>query len=1016
MRVLTSITLTLIAFALSATSFADESSTTYELDIEAQALPGALKSFAEQTELQVVYFAAVAEGKDAPAVAGEFTADAALDQLLADAGLKYKNVDERTYSIAPEPEATPERGASDSKNLTPTPVMMAQNQTSPSPTSGGSEGNTEEDVVTEILEEIIVLGSNIRGGAPVGAPILNFDRDFIERSGFSTTQEFVESIPQNSGAGASEDAIFGVDALNNFTGGAAVNLRGLGTDSTLVLVNGRRTVQAGGFDGGFVDISSIPLTAIERIEVLSDGASAVYGSDAIAGVVNFVLRDDFDGAETTARYGTVTDGDLEEFRFAQTFGKSWTTGNVLLAYEYFDRDPLPRTARDYLSSDLTPFGGEDFGLVFSSPANITRVTLADGTRVPVVAAVPSGQDGTNLSANDLLIDVVNLQDQAEGRDWTRGQERHSVFVLAEQELSDRVNIFGELRYSNRDFEHRLGGSIRRNETVPDVNPFFVSPIAGATEVQIQYNMLDTFGPSIRTGEVENITGVLGLTADIGRTWQAEVYGTSSEETSTREIRNGVDASSFRAALRSPDPSTAFNPFGDGPNNPQALVDSLKRRTLNEFGGDLTSINAKVDGTLLSISGGDIKAAFGGEFRREGFDRKPAQIFVGGVFDSEATSNAVIAEREVFAAFGEVLIPLVGASNARTGIARLDLSVAARYEDYDDFGSTTNPRIGITWSPIVDLDLRASYGTSFRAPRLTEINGSQAAFPFTVSDPVAPDGTSFALLLSGANPNLTPEESTSWTGGFDFKPRRVPGLSISGTYFTIDFDGRIAAPQPSQFTIASQPELFESLLDRDPDDQLVQSIIDGPWFLSFFGTPNAADIELIVDGRLANISTTEVSGIDLNASYLVDTESGLFDIGLNATNLLEFKEALTSTAPVIDNVDVINKIVDLKLRGNVGWTHNEWSFSAFINYVGSYRDNTNDPERNVDAWTTVDTQIRYSIDDDRSGPLSGVTASINVQNVFDEDPPFVNNRSGIGFDPNVANALGRFVSFEIRKSW
>jgi outer membrane receptor protein involved in Fe transport len=335
-------------------AWADE---TYELDIADQELSGALKQFAEQSGLQVVYFAAVAEGKDAPAVHGQYSAPDALDRLLANADLIYTTVDDRTFSIDAPAAAEDAGGDRDPGNArqTPRPVLMVQNQTAESlsrNTNEGEEGNTEE-ADKKPLEEIVVTGTLIRGIAPESSPLQIYTREDILRSGATTTEQFIRQLPQNFGGGSTELAGQGLPddaaSASNVTFGSGANLRGLGSGGTLVLLNGNRVAPTSS-TGDFVDLSMIPVSALERIDVLTDGASSIYGGDAVAGVINFVLRDDYEGAETAIKYGSVADGDMTEIRASQTLGRGWGSGRVLATYEYYRRGNLTLADRPEISA------------------------------------------------------------------------------------------------------------------------------------------------------------------------------------------------------------------------------------------------------------------------------------------------------------------------------------------------------------------------------------------------------------------------------------------------------------------------------------------------------------------------------------------------------------------------------------------------------------------------------------------------------------------------------------------
>ncbi len=352
-----------------------------EFDIPAQAVPAALGAFARQTGLQFLFITTGYETVQANAVVGSYPIQEALDRLLTGTGLSATYSQGTTITVNPVPE-TP-------------------------PTAPTQQEEPAEPVVAQpgsIVEEVVVTGSRIRG-AESASPVLSVSRIEMDRAGFATVEQLFDKLPQTFGGGASLDTLTdtGNDTnvvggnVGNEAGGTSVNLRGLGASSTLILVDGRR-LSPSGFGSAFTNISSIPITAIERVEVLTDGASAIYGSDAIGGVVNFILRSDYDGAETRVRYGSDWRGDTNDILFGQAFGRSWSDGSAILVYEYYDSENLANGDRDFTAtSDLRRFGGSDRRQPGGSPANID----AGGQ----LWAIPAGQDGTSLTAADFPADA-----------------------------------------------------------------------------------------------------------------------------------------------------------------------------------------------------------------------------------------------------------------------------------------------------------------------------------------------------------------------------------------------------------------------------------------------------------------------------------------------------------------------------------------------------------------------------------------------------------------------------------
>jgi iron complex outermembrane receptor protein len=299
-------------------------------DIPAQPLASALVEFSRQSDVVVTVASRLVRGKEAPALRGSYTAGEALQLLLRGSGLRSRPGRNGGFFV----EAAPA-------------------QTAEAQETASSSG---DDAETDASQEIVVTGTNIRGAAPIGSPLDVYDRNDFNQSGAATVTQFLDALPQNFG-GQSDDTFSRVGASFNPSFGTAVNLRGLGAGATLVLLNGKRLAPSGLADQ-YVDISMIPLTAVERIEVLPDGASAVYGSDAVAGVVNFITSRDYDGADSRLRFGASSNGDAEELRLSQSMGSSWRGGGVVFSAEHYERNNLVSSDRafsdDELLFDLTP--------------------------------------------------------------------------------------------------------------------------------------------------------------------------------------------------------------------------------------------------------------------------------------------------------------------------------------------------------------------------------------------------------------------------------------------------------------------------------------------------------------------------------------------------------------------------------------------------------------------------------------------------------------------------------------
>jgi outer membrane receptor protein involved in Fe transport len=367
-----------------------------------------------------------------------------------------------------------------------------------------------------------------------------------------------------------------------------------------------------------------------------------------------------------------------------------------------------------------------------------------------------------------------------------------------------------------------------------------------------------------------------------------------------------------------------------------------------------------------------------------------------------------------------LIPLVGPEQLIPLVSRLDLSIAGRVERYTDFGTTGNPRLGVTWRPYPSLALRGTFGTSFRAPSFIDIRqgpGLSQIVPFPLADPASPNGFSRVVALFGNRPDIGPERARTWTAGFDVTPSFVQGLTLSATYFDIAYRGRITNVAGEFFSFLSQRERFASLILDDPSSAVVAALYADPTFINPFGIA-AASVTAIIDARNANLARTKQRGIDFDVGYRQGSTDRSFEIGVSGSYLFTLKEQVTATAPETEVVSTIGNPVDLRVRGRGSAVLGPLSLAAFANYVDGYRNIAVSPAERVRSWTTVDVQIGYKLSAAR-GPFSGTRAVLSLTNLFDRAPPYVNNRtpfSASGFDPENASPVGRLIALQLVKSW
>jgi iron complex outermembrane receptor protein len=846
-------------------------------------------------------------------------------------------------------------------------------------------------------------------------------RGEIERNGYSSVAQVLQSLPGNFGGTATEQTSLSfVDrTASNATLSTGVNLRGLGAAATLVLINGRRMAGAGNL-GDFADVSNIPMSVVARVEVLMDGASAIYGSDAVGGVVNIVMKDRFDGFETGGRFGTVTRGGMRELQAYQTAGKEWGSGSALLSYEYYDRSPLmARDRRFSRSADSRPLGGIDHRNIYSLPGNILGFDAQTGALGPAYA-IPAGQDGTGLRPGDFIAGSANYGDPLAGAQLSPAQTRHSVYAAANQDFGGGVRLSLEGRFTRRNFEALSGGYITVL-TISANNPYFVSPTGSSSDL-IGYNFGKEIGPSRDNGWSESL-GVTGaLDVDLPAGWRLSGYGSYAQARELHHTDQIANEAILAEALGATgdNPATAFsasrdgyfNPYGNGSaNNPAVLAavgsGAIDARNANR----VITGNLQADGALLDLPAGPLRIAVGANIRREIFESRYTAFYTT---PTPSVDTPVHQGRTIAAAFAEARIPLFGPGNARPGLDRLELSLAGRVERYPDFGTTGNPKFGLTWMPAKGVALRGTYGTSFRAPNLGQLRDRVSAA--TTSLPNANGASVLILFLGGGNPGLAPERARSWTIGAELGPSAFPGLHVNATVFRTVFDKRIDRPAGRDLRNALiNPDLASFVRAVSPatnmaDREYLMSLISGS---TGSGATFPVDrIAAVVDGRYVNTASTDVRGVDLTIGYTAKRGADTLSIDANATYLLAWRQRTTPTSSAIEQRNLSGQPVDFRGRVSASWRHGALAALIGANYVDRYRSAITHVR--IGSWTTVDARIAWTAP--KKGPIGDSTIALIAQNLFDRTPPFYDSTAGVGYDAANSDATGRFVSLQLTKRW
>ena len=945
-------------------------SATLTFDIAAQPLSRALLEFSHQSGVQVTSPAKLLDGRESSRVAGQFSASEALSQLLAGTHLGYDVVDPTTVAIRPLPGAL---------------TLASAGQAEVSSTAGPEPESAP-------LEEVIVTGSNIAqavGEAAKNAiPIETFSAEQFRSSAGETIADYLRSKPAFSGRNGTP--------TNHFYGGgeSSLNLRGLGSAYTLVLINGRR---AGGEDG-IADVGAIPEEAIESVEILKSGSSAIYGANAVGGVVNFKLRRKFDGIEAVASYGNTTSHDATYKRMALLFGTGGARYRVTGSLAWQDRNGISKFDRYRTrSSDQRPFGGLDNRPTWMfMPFAIDG--LDDSFTTYSIDASRVGIGGTSLDPADYIATpLAQSFDQFEPGTFPPYSRIGGHWSAELDVVPERLVLFTDGYYDRRRqvFEPIgrpiIGGGSFTPLTVaadnPD-NPFgrevFVTYIVGPDEyAQNVENRFRTDGSLVTAG----VHGALG-------SFGYEVAYNRYEQKKRITWANDVDAALAQAAVDAGE----LNPFSYWGNDPD-LISSLILPDRNRYQKDVSEIyGAKVTGSLLRLPAGDLRFALGAERRKIQFGAHSdlAKATSGSYWDGpEAGSSAFT--RDVDGYFGELSIPLFrGASGAF--LSSIELSAAGRHEKYEDFGSVDIPQGAIRFGFLDEsLILRASYAEGFRAPTLDELDPTP--YPnilVGVYDPYFNDFVQ-ASVIYGGNDQLDAEVGVTRNLGLVYQPLRLENLMLRLDYWQVKQSRTIQQPDVEAILRGTQP----GSVVRDENGIAT------------------------IDARLQNTGDRLIEGLDFGATWrtaMHDFGRLAFDFSTSYLTAVEHTFAEFTVKGLARYTDVFGSMPRYRMVLTTGWEKGAWSASTTLHfdpgvdeYVPSI-DEHGPVKRRTAHYTTADLQVAYHFGRP-AGALAGLLRETEiyggVENLWDERLPFFASTYQ-GWDNSLHDFRGRYYYFGLRK--
>ena len=917
------------------------------------------------------------------------------------------------------------------------------------------------------VEEVVVTGSRIRQNPlDTRTPVMTMTAEDMKASGQVSLGEFLQRLPIagsaiNRNNNSSGNLGFPPDGAGIGAGAAEIDLRYLTSKRVLVLVDGKRWVRGSSASGvsGAVDLNTIPVNAIQRVEVLQDGASVIYGSDAIAGVVNIITNEQYEGLDVSAYYGAYDEGDGESLEYAMSFGAEGDNSRVFVAASYTEQRSVSAADRDI---STYPIAGVEMGassgtpqgrFAFYEPRNgdaWTSITLNDGVLNDGGANIPT-YDPLNPNSGDFHSftndDRFNYQPF---NHLVTPNERVNLFMKGEFDFSDAVTLRLTAAFTNRKSQ---------NQGAPE--PLFAGPGGGGGAwmeaiVFHEDNRYNPFGIDIGPNEIQDgfvtrrpieagprvfdqnvdtwhIAAMLDGELKFGdRDWYWDIHAAFAQNQANQRKHGAFSARNVHVAVGDPVVCAAtpgcveFNWFGgQGPNGEgsitQDMLDFVTFVQKDESQQELTNITANITGELFDMPAGPAGIALGFEYREEeGFfvpDSVVSRGETAGVPSSPTDGGFDVSEL-----YGEIILPIF------TGF---DISAAARFSDYDITGSNTVVKLGANWRPIDTLTVRANFSEGFRAPNIGELFNTGSRFDASITDPcdadallVDPSNAANCVTLgvppgfqqlnpqisvsTGGNEDLTPEESEMWTLGLTWDGSEVfsglGGLTFEVNYYDITVDNAIQAPDAGDVLL-----------------QCVQTL--NPLFCDNVTRVGATVTR--IDGILQNIGGIETNGIDWSLSFVTNEKDwGSIDVTWANTHLLdytEFSEGPDGTVSTSREGTELGSpergYLEWRSTLTIGWSTADWRVSMINRYMDSLTERctglvadfgfsnlcTTPTTNKIDATFYSDVQATWT-----PSNLNGRWSfQGGIQNLFDEDTPICYSCDLNSFDGTLHPIPGSF---------
>ncbi len=870
--------------------------------------------------------------------------------------------------------------------------------------AGGANGNAES---ADRDKEIIVTGTLIRGIAPGGSQTIGVDQEKIASVGAVSTTDLIASVPQ-AGNFLAYAALRGTNGSQLMINRPSLRYLGNSSSSsasTLLLIDGHRMAGMA-IEQSTSDLDAIAPSAIERVDIVTDGGSSTYGSDAVGGVMNFITRRSFEGVQVKASGGLADN--YSQYNASILAGHTLGNVSAYVAYDYSHHDGLLGLDRGFSQNrDWVNNLPNDTAC---APGNV-RATVAGVTTLYALPGLTPG--------------LGNRCDTSEFISYYPKETKQNLMGSLLIDSGGPLTISVKAYYVNRK-TYSSGGQLLANAgvAVPNTSPFFIPLPGSPTTETFFFSLSPLYGNYTRTNSTMESFGITpSVKWDIGSGWQMNAmfnYGVGK----ATYIRDVLTAAPINAAAAAGifDPVNLANPI-----NTATLAKALDFFNYGKAQHDLVNARAVFDGPLFELPAGSVRVAVGFEYLQEKF--RGNSTISGSTSAQIAALPDRLAQRDIKSVFGELNIPVLGESN---GIHDLSITASGRYDHYSDFGNTFNPKIGVNFAPLEWLKIRGNWGKAFQAPGVSLISQVGSSnwnivnlAQLNVANPLLPKGTRTSVLaFAGAQNPLSPQKAKTWSAGFDINPPALEGFSAGLTYYSIEFRGVIGRPpitSPNTFYI----DFPDYNVTFDKGDAALKAYFDK---LSAQGSTNTATtlaslpggdmstVYGVVDARQQNLAVIKTTGLDFYVHMRKETGFGDVYADVSGNYILTFNQQASANGTV--RSALLLDTTRLRFGTTLGADIGNLRAQIAWNHSGGYPTTptaANLQQSSVKSFNIFNLFFQYKVPGE-STIAKDLVFTLNIDNLLDQDPPLLQGNTGTTFGNTNGFTLGRLVRFGVSKKF